>query len=119
MFGHNVQGLKFGRKGRDPAKEIAEWNKLKGLIGKPHKSQILSQLVTCDSYSVSTDFMYSLQTMHLLYLQLVIHLGPRSHLKKCLSRPVPLLSPVSPHLVLTPPLLALQSPGPQGKPSVH
>lgn len=29
-----LQGLKLGRKGRDPAREIAEWNKLKGIAGK-------------------------------------------------------------------------------------
>lgn len=26
--------VKLGRKGRDPAREIAEWNKLKGIAGK-------------------------------------------------------------------------------------
>ncbi len=34
-----IQSLRFGRKGRDPAKEIAEWNKLKKFIGKPQKGK--------------------------------------------------------------------------------
>ena len=35
-----VQGLKLGRKSRDPMKEIAEWNKLKGLLTKSSKQGI-------------------------------------------------------------------------------
>ncbi len=30
-----MQGFKLSRKSRDPAKEMAEWTKMKGLIGGP------------------------------------------------------------------------------------
>lgn len=39
--GRGVRGFKLGRKGRDPAKEIAEWNKLKGIVGKGSSSGVV------------------------------------------------------------------------------
>lgn len=41
-----AKGFKLGRKGRDPAKEIAEWNKLKGIVGKGWFASILHQNAT-------------------------------------------------------------------------
>ena len=39
-----VQGFKLRRKSRDPAKEIAEWYKIKGLVSKPKG---MYSIVTC------------------------------------------------------------------------
>lgn len=41
-----LQGLKLGRKGRDPAREIAEWNKLKGIAGKGTHAPGGNKLIT-------------------------------------------------------------------------
>ena len=44
-----IQGLKLGRrKGHDPARDIAEWNKLKGMsAGKAGKGTILQHTCRC------------------------------------------------------------------------
>ena len=39
-----VQGFKLKRKSRDPAKEIAEWNKIKGLANRPKG---MYNIITC------------------------------------------------------------------------
>ena len=37
---YTFQGFKLSRKARDPAKEMAEWKKIKGLVRKPHKGEL-------------------------------------------------------------------------------
>ena len=45
-----VQGFKLRRKSRDPAKEIAEWYKIKGLVSKPKGMYSIVTCVCVDMY---------------------------------------------------------------------